>query len=75
MGVEGFLVVADVEHRVDGGDVDEFARGLIHLIHRKSEVLSRSDDDGHDFVLQKLCKYLIESKICIVDFLPDFYVA
>ena len=52
MRVQRFLVVADVEHGIDGSDIDELACRLIHLVHRVGEVLSRPDDDGHDLVLQ-----------------------
>lgn len=75
MGVEGFLVVADVEHGVDGGNIDELARRLIHLIHRVGEVLSRPDDDGYDFVFQQFGKHLVDDIIGIVKLFTDFDVA
>ena len=71
MGVERVFVVADVKHGVDGGNVDEFACRLVHLVHRIGQILSRPDDDGHDFVFHQLGKHLVKGKIGVVDFLAD----
>ena len=74
MRVESFLVVADVEHGVDGSNVDELARGLIHLVHRIGKVLTRPDDDRHNLVLHQLGKHLTHGIIGVVEFFPDLDV-
>ena len=74
MRVKGFLVIANVEHGVDSGNVDELARGLIHLVHRVGEVLSRPDNDRHNFIFQQFGKDLVDGKIGIVQLLPYFDV-
>ena len=74
-GVKGFVVGSDIEHTIYSGDINQLTYGLIHLIHREKHIVSPTDDDGYNMVLEQLGEHLVEGEIGVVNVLAGFNVA